>query len=142
MVKNPPASVGGARNKRQGFEPCVRKIPWRRAWQPTPVFLPENYTDREVWQATVHGVTQNQTRLNKKHAHTHLPSNSQREDVVLGQEKSEYVLIDIVLPRLGQREFLKENRRSIKLGKGIRFRAAENNRCHQEGLNVDERADS
>ena len=20
---------------------CVRKIPWRRNWQPTPVFLPE-----------------------------------------------------------------------------------------------------
>ena len=23
-----------------GFYPSVRKIPWRRAWQPTPVFLP------------------------------------------------------------------------------------------------------
>ena len=23
-----------------GFDPCVGKIPWRRAWQPTPVFLP------------------------------------------------------------------------------------------------------
>ena len=23
-----------------GFDPWVRKIPWRRAWQPTPVFLP------------------------------------------------------------------------------------------------------
>ena len=22
------------------FSPWVRKIPWRRAWQPTPVFLP------------------------------------------------------------------------------------------------------
>ena len=22
-----------------GFDPWVRKIPWRRAWQPTPVFL-------------------------------------------------------------------------------------------------------
>ena len=26
--------------KRLGFDPWVRKIPWRRAWQPTPVFLP------------------------------------------------------------------------------------------------------
>jgi len=26
--------------KRHGFDPWVRKIPWRRAWQPTPVFLP------------------------------------------------------------------------------------------------------
>ena len=24
-----------------GFDPWVRKIPWRKAWQPTPVFLPE-----------------------------------------------------------------------------------------------------
>ena len=34
-VKNPPAMPG------PGFDPWVRKIPWRRAWQPTPVFLPE-----------------------------------------------------------------------------------------------------
>ena len=34
MVKNP--LQGG----RPGFDPWVRKIPWRRAWQPTPVFLP------------------------------------------------------------------------------------------------------
>ena len=26
--------------KRHGFDPWVGKIPWRRAWQPTPVFLP------------------------------------------------------------------------------------------------------
>ena len=28
------------RCKRHGFEPWVKKTPWRRAWQPTPVFLP------------------------------------------------------------------------------------------------------
>ena len=28
------------RPKRPGFDPCVGKIPWRRKWQPTPVFLP------------------------------------------------------------------------------------------------------
>ena len=27
------------RCKRRGFDPWVRKIPWRRKWQPTPVFL-------------------------------------------------------------------------------------------------------
>ena len=26
--------------KRPGFNPWVGKIPWRRAWHPTPVFLP------------------------------------------------------------------------------------------------------
>ena len=28
------------RHKSHGFNPWVRKIPWRRAWQSTPVFLP------------------------------------------------------------------------------------------------------
>jgi len=27
------------RYKRLGFSPWVEKIPWRRAWQPTPAFL-------------------------------------------------------------------------------------------------------
>ena len=26
--------------KRLGFDPWVWKFPWRRKWQPTPVFLP------------------------------------------------------------------------------------------------------
>ena len=30
--KNPSAN--------EGDNPCVGKIPWRKAWQPTPVFLP------------------------------------------------------------------------------------------------------
>ena len=28
---------------RPGFHPWVRKIPWRRAWQPTPEFLPGEF---------------------------------------------------------------------------------------------------
>ena len=34
MVKNLPAM------QRPGFNPWVRKIPWRKEWQPTLVFLP------------------------------------------------------------------------------------------------------
>ena len=38
------------RYKRLGFDPWVRKIPWRRAWQPTPVFLPgESHGQRSRW---------------------------------------------------------------------------------------------
>ena len=37
MAKNPPADAG---DMRCGFNPRVWKIPWRRAWEPTPVFLP------------------------------------------------------------------------------------------------------
>ena len=29
------------RYKRPGFDPWVGKIPWKRKWQPTPGFLPE-----------------------------------------------------------------------------------------------------
>ena len=33
--------------KRCGFHPWVRKISWRRAWQPTPVFLPGEFPRTE-----------------------------------------------------------------------------------------------
>ena len=37
------------RCKRQGFDPWVRKILWRRVQQLTPEFLPENSTDTGAW---------------------------------------------------------------------------------------------
>ena len=37
------------RCKRLGFDPWVRKISWRRKWQPTPVFLPgESHGQRSL----------------------------------------------------------------------------------------------
>ena len=51
---------------RRGFDPWVGETPWRRKWQPTPVFLLtflENPMDREPWQATAHGVTMSGTWL-------------------------------------------------------------------------------
>ena len=37
------------RLKRHGFDPWVRKIPWRRAWQPTPIYLPgESHGQRSL----------------------------------------------------------------------------------------------
>ena len=38
------------------------EIPWRRTWQPTPVFCLENSMDRGAWWATVRGVPKGQTR--------------------------------------------------------------------------------
>jgi len=29
--------------ERPGLVPWVRKIPWRREWQPTPIFLPGEF---------------------------------------------------------------------------------------------------
>ena len=45
------------------FDPWVGKILWRRARQPTPVFLPGESHGQRSLAATVHGVTQSQTRL-------------------------------------------------------------------------------
>ena len=33
-----------------GFDPWAGKIPWRRKWQPTPVFLPE---ESHGWRSLV-----------------------------------------------------------------------------------------
>ena len=39
----------GRRHKRCGFDPWVGKIPWRRAWKPTLVFLPgESHGQRSL----------------------------------------------------------------------------------------------
>ena len=35
VVKKPPANAADVRDV--GFDPWVREIPWRRAWQPTGV---------------------------------------------------------------------------------------------------------
>ena len=51
-AKNVSADAGA---KRCGFNPWVRKIPWKRVWQPTPVSYLENPMDRGAWQYTVHG---------------------------------------------------------------------------------------
>ena len=50
MVKN---SCQCRRHQRHGFDPWVGKIPWRRAWQLTPVSCLENPMNRG---ATVHRV--------------------------------------------------------------------------------------
>ena len=37
------------RRKRHGFDPWVRKVPWKMAWQPTPIFLTgESHGQREL----------------------------------------------------------------------------------------------
>ena len=43
MVKNLPAM------QETGLNLWVRKTPWRREWQPTPVFFLENSMDRGAW---------------------------------------------------------------------------------------------
>ena len=60
LPEDGPGSPGGLTVKnlsvicgRLGFCPWVRKIPWRRKWQPFSGL--ENSMDREAWQVTVYG---------------------------------------------------------------------------------------
>ena len=45
-----------------GFNPWVGRIPWRRECNPIQ-YLPGESHGQKTWQATVHGVTKNQTQL-------------------------------------------------------------------------------
>ena len=54
-VKNLPAV------RETGFNPWVRKMPWRRECNPLQHSCLENSTDRGGWQATVHWVAESDT---------------------------------------------------------------------------------
>ena len=50
----PRVSCGSeGKDPAQGIHPWVRKIPWERKWQPTPVFLPEKPQGQRSLAATV-----------------------------------------------------------------------------------------
>ena len=57
--------------RRTGSDLWVGKIPWRRAWQPTPVFLPGGSMDRGAWRATDHRVAKSRTRLKRLSTQAH-----------------------------------------------------------------------
>ena len=66
------------RHKRCQFDPWVRKIPWRKALQPTPIFLPKESMDIGDWRATVQHVTKSCTGQKWKQF-----SRAQRKDNLL-----------------------------------------------------------
>ena len=67
------------RCRRHGFNPRVRKIPWRRKWQPTPVFLPgkfhgqRNLVGYNPWghKRVGHNLATKQQNNTHTHTHTH-----------------------------------------------------------------------
>ena len=62
------------RHRRCRFYPWVRKIPWRRAWQPTPVFLPgKSHRQRSLSGYSPWGCKESDTTEHAcTHTHTHL----------------------------------------------------------------------
>ena len=64
VVKNLPSS-------RCKFNPWVGKIPWRKVWQPTPVFLPEKFCgQRSLAAYSPQGHKKSDTTEVTEHAHT------------------------------------------------------------------------
>ena len=61
VVKNPPATAGDTRDT--GFGPWVRKIPWSRKGQPTPVFLPGKFHGQRRLVGYSPWVAKSQTQL-------------------------------------------------------------------------------
>ena len=56
VVKNLTVIARDAR-----FDLWIRKIPWRRKWQPSAVFWPGKSKERGAWRATVHRVAESDT---------------------------------------------------------------------------------
>ena len=77
------------RHRRLGFNPWVRKTPWRRKWQPTSLFLPrKSYGQRNLEGYSPWGHRVRHTRREQRphmlrgaanthtHTHTHTTQNS------------------------------------------------------------------
>ena len=73
------------------FDPWVGKIPWRRAWQPTPVFLPgESHRQRSLagyspWGHKESGTTERSSTPWHSNGFYRVYSGSQNETAKLGQ---------------------------------------------------------
>ena len=83
VVKNLPVKAG---HKRHRFDPWVGKIPWRKTWQPTPVFLPEESPWTGAWWATIYRVAKSWTHLKELSTGTH--------NFIISEEKDKLFLQD------------------------------------------------
>ena len=69
------------RPKRCGFGPLFGKIPWRRKWQPSPVFLLENFMNRGACR--LHSVGSHRVGHNWTHTHTHTHTHTSNSSLYL-----------------------------------------------------------
>ena len=82
MVKNLPANARDV--KRLGFDPWIGKVLWRKAWQPTPVFLSgkshgqRNLAGHSLWGRKESDTTEHvRTHTHTLHTHTHTHTKTQ-----------------------------------------------------------------
>ena len=59
------------------FDPWVRKIPWSRTWQCTPIFFPGKFNGQRSLAGYIHVVSKNRTQLSRQHTHTHTHTHTQ-----------------------------------------------------------------
>ena len=60
------------RRKRHGFDPWVGKIPWRRAWKPTPVLFPgKSHGQRSLAGCSPWGCEESDTTDTTERLHFH-----------------------------------------------------------------------
>ena len=85
--------------RRHGFHPWVRKIPWRRKWQPIPVFLPGESCG---WRSLVGPWGHKRVRHGWEHTHT------QTSNYVTSKE----TYTDIKLLKITKRESWKQQEKS------------------------------
>ena len=64
---------------RRRFDPWSRKIPWKKKWQPTPLFLPGNPVGGGAWWATVHRVAKESDMTERLMTTIKLSPNGQAE---------------------------------------------------------------
>ena len=77
------------RHKRCRFIPWVRKIPWRRAWQPTPTFLPgESHGQRSLAGYGPYSLKESDTTEQTQHTHSVALTDQVGEDSHLDNIKS------------------------------------------------------
>ena len=90
--------------RRPQFDPWVRKIPWRRKLQPTPVFLPGEW-------ATVHGIAKSPTRIRRLSTAqcVRVRLFRKRETSFLGQGQKVLLLADKTVPFRNVRSQLHPN---------------------------------
>ena len=70
--------------KRHGFNLCMGKIPWRRKWQPTPVFLPgKSHGRRTLTGYSPWGRKESVTGTGHTHIILYLKCVSSRDQTVL-----------------------------------------------------------
>ena len=81
VIKNPPAKAADAGDLSfiPGFDP--EKIPWRRVWQPTPVFLPGEFHGQRSLDRVGHYL---------KHMHT---AAHKLESFIISDKKICYCLV-------------------------------------------------